>query len=120
MKKKKKVSEMTFKEFWEEAKKRGAPEVIEDRNFGMLTVLRREGFSDKQINEMKIEKAWKFYMDSYSTLVNRMMGLLSRGLEKWPERAPIVQPHLKRLNEMLKEFIKEFEEEGKREKEKKN
>lgn len=66
---------------------------------------------------MKMQKAWTFFIDSHATLFERYITSLSLGLEKKPEAAPIVLPHVKRLNEMLKEFIKELEEEEKRKKE---
>jgi len=114
---KKKVSEMTFKEFWEETKKKGASNVIEDQNFGVLAVLRKEGFSDEQINEMKMKKVYKLYLDSISVFFEQTITSLSRGLDKHAERASIVQPHLKRLVEMLEKWTQELEEKKKDRKE---
>lgn len=109
----KKVGEMTFKEFRVEVKKRGADEIIEDPNFGILIVLRREGFSDEQIDEMKMDKVWKLYLDSISVVLDQYMRLLSRGLKEKPEIEPIVAPHLEKLAEGLKKWIKEMEEQKK-------
>lgn len=101
---------MTVKEFLEETKRRGAFE-IGDPDFGLLQVLRREGFTEEEANNMKMEKAWKFYFDSLSVLFSRMGDLLSKGLDRWPERASIVAPYLKKITKQIKEQINELEEE---------
>ena len=115
----KRVSEMTVREFLEAVKKKGDIETINDPNFGLLQVLLREAFTKEQANEMKMEKAWKFYMDS---LINstRMFESLGKGLEKWPERGYIVEPYLKKLTKNLQESTEELEEKEREEREKEN
>ena len=108
---------MTVREFLEEAKRLKAFEVVADSNFGLLQVLRREGFTEEQANEMKMKRAWKFYFSSISHMTARMMDLLCKGLERWPERAHLVEPYLKKLKEISEEGIREFEEQEKRRKE---
>jgi hypothetical protein len=105
----KKTSEMTVGEFLEETKNKGMYEMVNDPNFGLLQVLLREGFTEEQTNEMKMEKAWKFYLDSLSVLMERMITQLSKGLERFPEKAVIVEPHLKKMLKHLQELFKEQE-----------
>ena len=55
---------MTFKEFWEEEKKKGKDiETIENEKKRIMENLRKQGFSNQQINEMKNQKVldlmWK-------------------------------------------------------------
>jgi hypothetical protein len=111
-----KTGEMTVKEFLEEAKRLGAFEVVADPDFGLLHVLRREGFTEEQANEMKMEKAWKFYLDSISMVFDQMMGKLSVGLEKNPLAALTVLPQVEQLKDQLEESVKKLEEEEKRRK----
>ena len=111
MKKKRKPGEMTFQEFWEEAKKEGvASEFIEVNKRFLLETLRREGFSEQQINEMKMEKIWKLFLDSLSVDMDKYMTEISIGLEKRPWAAPIVALHIKKLRQILEEWNKELEE----------
>jgi hypothetical protein len=61
---KKNWKEWTFKEFWEEEKKKGKDiETVESEKKRIMENLRRQGFSDQQINEMKNQKVldlmWK-------------------------------------------------------------
>jgi hypothetical protein len=112
----KETGEMTVREFLEEAKRLKAFEVVADPNFGLLQVLRREGFTEEQANEMKMERAWKFYLSSISDMMARMMDILCKGLERWPERAPLVEQYLKKLKEISEEGIRELEEQERRRK----
>jgi len=109
----KKVSEMTFKEYSEDVKKRGAHEIIEDPNFGMLTLLRKEGFSYEEINRMKMDKAWKLYMDSISVSIDQYITGISLIVEQHPERTQVFRPILEKLTEQLKKINREVEK-GKR------
>ena len=106
----KKPSEMTVREFLEEAKKKGMYEMVNDPNFGLLQVLLREGFTKEQANEMKMEKAWKLYFDSLTALMGQMFTQMYKGLERFPERAPIIEPHLKKMTKQFQKWIKELEE----------
>jgi hypothetical protein len=69
--KEKKKEDMTLKEYWEDCKKKGESEIIEDPNFGVLTVLRREGFSDEQLNKMKIMEALRLYRNSIWSIYDK-------------------------------------------------
>ena len=86
----KKPFEMTVREFLEEEKKKGAFEIIEDPNFGLQQILLRKGFTEEQDSEMKMEKAWKLYVDNLNTVMSQMFTQLYKGMESWSERAPII------------------------------
>jgi len=106
----KKPSEMTVREFLEEAEKKGMYEIVNDPNFGLLQVLLSEGFTKEQANEMKMEKAWKLYFDSLTALISKMLTQTYKGLERFPERASIIEPHLKKMTKQLQKWVKELEE----------
>ena len=111
---------MAFKEYWEEAEKQGIErEAIEEVKREILETLRKEGFLDEEIDEMKMGKVWNFFLDSYATTFERYITEISLGLEKKPELTPIILPHVKKLNQMLKKEIKELEEKLEEEKRKK-
>lgn len=55
---KNKLKEMTFLEFFEEAKREGIEsEVLENMKRDLLKTLKEDGFTEKQINETKWEKS---------------------------------------------------------------
>jgi hypothetical protein len=110
MTEKKKVSEMTVRELLEEAKNKDMYEMINDPNFGLLQVLHKEGFSKEQVNEMKMEKAWKLYFDSIAVFMERMITQVYKGLERSPEKAVIIEPHLKKMIAQFEKWVKELEE----------
>jgi len=104
---KKKKEDMTFKEFWEECKKTGALEVIEDPNFGMLMVLHKEGFSDEEINRMKMEKVLKLYNNSVFAVLDKYFAAIASAYKNMPGAASILDPFLKKINELLENEKKE-------------
>ena len=106
----KKVSEMTVKEFLEEAKMKGANEVLYDPNFGLLQVLIKEGFSEKEANQLKMKKAWDLYLDSIINSSSQMFTQIYRGLEKSPEKASVVEPYFEKMRKQLEDMIKDLED----------
>ncbi len=109
----KKVSEMTVKEFLEESKKKGANVVLEDPNFGLLQVLLKEGFSEKEANQMKMKRAWDFYWDSISNSSNQIFSQIYRGVEEDSERASLLKPYFENMKKQLEEMNKELEDQEK-------
>lgn len=104
---KKDKKEMTFKEYWEEAKKRGESEIIEDPNFGMLAVLRREGFSDEQLNKMKMEKASRLYRSSIWSILDKYFMFIAFVYKNMPGATSKLDLFLKNIRELLKDKKKE-------------
>jgi membrane carboxypeptidase/penicillin-binding protein PbpC len=115
MSKEKKVSQRTFREFLEKAKKESHDlPVIESTKREILQTMRKEGFTDEQIYEMKMERLWKLWIDSYSLLADQYLTQINAILEKDPTKAHIVAPYLQNLQKYLEESIRELEEEEKR------
>ena len=108
----KKVSEMTVKVFLEEAKKKAANEVVNDPNFGLLQVLLNEGFSEKEANQLKMEKAWNLYLDSIINSSSQMFTQVYRGLEESPEKASVLEPYFEKMRKQLDDMIKDLEDQG--------
>ncbi len=106
-----KVSEMTVREFLEKATKKGANETLEDPNLGLLRVLLNEGFTEEQANNLKMKKAWNLYLDSLTNVISQTFTGIYKGLEQSPERASIIEPHLKNITKQLEGFIRELEKE---------
>jgi hypothetical protein len=106
----KKVSEMTVKEFLEETKKKGANEILDDPHFGLLQVLLKEGFSKKEANQMKMKKAWDFYLASIINSSSQMFSQIYRGLEESPEKASLLKPHFEKMKKQLEDMIKDLED----------
>jgi len=105
--KRKELAEMTLKEFLDQVEDK---DVAEEVKAFLDTLLRSDGFSDDQINEMKMEKLWKLMLHSFSALMDNWLTLISVGLEKKPERKPLVLPILKKLTEHFRKMEKELKE----------
>ena len=103
MKHHKNWKETSFKEFYEEAKRKGALEAIEDPNFGILPILRKEGFSEEQIYEMKMDKVFKLWTEAVMVLFERDMAAIATMLKKKPELFPILAPHLEKMEAIIRE-----------------
>ena len=101
---------MTVKEFLEEAKKKGATEVITDPNYGLLQVLLNEGFSENEANQMKMKKAWDLYLDSIINSSSQMFTQVFRGLEESPEKASLLKPYFEKMKKQLDDMNKDLED----------
>ena len=80
---KKKPQEMSFKEFWEKEEKRAEDkgDIKEEKRL-MLETLRSKGFSERQINEMKVDKAWKICQPVLWEGIERHMKILESSLSR--------------------------------------
>ena len=101
---------MTVKKFLEEAKKKGANEVITDPNYGLLQVLVNEGFSENEANQLKMKKAWDLYLDSIINSSSQMFTQVYRGLEESPEKASVLEPYFEKMRKQLEDMIKDLED----------
>ena len=104
----KKAGDLTVKAFFEEAERQGQDVDVVKRE--ILEVLREEGFSDEQLNELTMRKAWELYLDSYKATLERVETSLGRTVLEHPEEAtqalPSVLPFIQRLTEQLEEEAK--------------
>jgi len=107
----KNYEEMTFKEYWEEKKRKGKDaETIENNKNEILKALREEGFTDEQINEMKMRKIKNLCLDALVPVFDRLFGDITF-LEKLnPDLVLRFQPHLKKLRKEFEELNKDLEE----------
>lgn len=103
----KKVSEMTLAEFLIEAEKKDSEHVLQDEHFGVLNVLKREGFTEDEALSLNMKKAWEFYI---TCLVNNPTKTLHNfyfASEVGNENAPIIRLQLKKITDLYKEIEKE-------------
>ncbi len=99
---------MTLKEFLDEAKKKDPNNTLNDKRFELLEVLKKEGFTDEEANKMNMKKVWYFYCNSLINSSSKMFSQLYTSLENNPEKAPIIEPHLKKMKKQLDEMKEEF------------
>ena len=103
---KKKPLEMTFKEFFEEAKKEGwTTKDAKNTKHWMLNALRSEGFTDEQINDMKMQKVWKFILDNVSVVVDQDTMEIGMALQQ----KIMTSQQLRILSKFAKDFTAELE-----------
>jgi hypothetical protein len=105
----KKTSEMTVREFLERAKKKGAFELLDDPNFGVLQILQKEGLTAEQAYEMKWKEAIKIYrlnfMDTIGHMFNEISKILGFGT--------IPEPYFTKINSILDEMEEELDKQDK-------
>jgi len=124
---KKKSVEMAFKEFFEKVKKKGLDrEEVESTKQWMLNALRSEGFTDEQINDMKMQKVWKFILDNVTVVVDQATMEIGMALQQrimTPQQLQILSKFAKdftaELESMVEELERELEEKQKEKKRKK-
>ncbi|MCK4481688.1 hypothetical protein KAU55_00565 [Candidatus Bathyarchaeota archaeon] len=102
---KKKASEMTFKEFMEETEKQGEDRAAAEIKRELLTVLKKEGFSEEQVNEMKMDRVWKNYLKALGDEFEDMISSLAKSLET----GKIHPKALQLFNEKIREITKQLE-----------
>ena len=100
----KKEGQTTFKQ---------AP-VSERNKQHILDILKEEGLTEKQINEMPWEKVWKLYLESVGELFSREFGFIYKALEENPRFAHMLNPGIKAMREGLEKFVKELEDKEKK------
>ena len=97
---------MGFKEFFEKAEKKGLDsKEAESTKQWMLNALRSEGFTDEQINDMKMQKVWKFILDNVTVVVDQDTMEISMTLQQ-----KIMTPQqLRILSKFAENFTAELE-----------
>ena len=107
----KKAGDLTVNEFFEKAERQSQDVEVVKRE--ILEVLRREGFSDEQLNELPMRKAWELYLDSYKASLERVETSLGYNILTHPEKAtqilPSFLPLIKKLTVKLEEEAKHLE-----------
>jgi len=69
--------------------------ISEENRQHILDILKEEGFTEEQLNEMALEKVWKLYLDSVGEFFSREMGLINKSLEENPQLISILNPLIK-------------------------
>ena len=106
--KNRKISEITFQEFVEEAKKRNAAPAA---TF-MLNLLCKEGFSEEQLNKMKMQQVWNLFMTAVDHEFEQISNKIAKTLEKYEGPSIALENFLKeirKLQKMLEELISDYE-----------
>jgi hypothetical protein len=105
----KKVSEMTLGEFLKEAEKRDSERILQDEHFGVLNVLKREGFTEDEALGMNMAKAWEFYINCLVNNPTKTLHNFYFASDVGTENAPIIRLQLKKITDLYKEIKKELE-----------
>ena len=103
---------MTLAEFLKEAEKKGPKHILQDEHFGVLKILKQEGFTEDEALRMNMTKAWEFYINFLINNPTKMLHQFYFASEVSPENAPIVRSHLKKVTEIYKEIEKDFDDKG--------
>lgn len=105
----KKVSEMTLAKFLKEAEKKDCEHILQDEHFGVLNVLKQEGFTEDEALDMNMTKAWEFYINCLVNNPTKTLHNFYFASEVRTENAPITRLHLKKITELYKEIKKDFD-----------
>lgn len=108
----KKVSEMTLGEFLIEAEKEDTEHILQEEHFGMLNVLKREGFTEDEALEMNMTKAWEFYINCLINNPTKTLHNFFFASEVGTENAPIIRLQLEKITDLYKKIEKEFNKSG--------
>ena len=100
---------MTLAEFLKEAEKKDIEHVLQDEHFGVLTVLKHEGFTEDEALHMNITKAWEFYINCLINNPTKTLHTFYFASEVWTENAPIIRLQLKKITELYKKIEKDFD-----------
>jgi hypothetical protein len=105
----KKVKEMTLAEFLKEAEKKDTENILQDEKFGVLNVLKQEGFTEEEALHMNMTKAWEFYINCLVNKPTKTIHNFYFASEVGTENAPIIRLQLKKITELYNEIEKEFD-----------
>ncbi len=108
----KKVSEMTVEEFLKEAEKKDPEHILQDENFGMLNILKREGFTEDEALHLNMTRAWEFYITCLINNPTKTLHNFYFASEVETENAPISRLQLKKITELYKKIEKDFDPKG--------
>lgn len=103
---------MTLGEFLKEAEKKDTERILQDECFGVLNVLKREGFTEDEALGMNMAKAWEFYINCLINNPTKTFHSFYFASEVGSENAIIIRLQLKKIAELYKEIEKEFDEKG--------
>ena len=91
----------------------------DDNRQSIVSVLKKEGFSEEQLNVMPFEKVWQLYVDSFSKIMSNGISEMARVYERNPQLASMLNPLIEKLKRELEDLADFAEKELDKKKEKK-
>ena len=104
-----KFSEITLGEFLKEAEKKDTEHTLQDENYGILNVMKQEGFTEDEALGMNAKKAWEFYINCLINNPSKVIHRFYFASEVGAENAPVMRSYLKKITELYKELEKDFD-----------
>jgi hypothetical protein len=99
------IKELTLKEFLEKGGERGLDlgimHVVKNE---ILESMRKEGFTDEQVYEMKMDTLWPLWIETYSSLAEQYLTELAMTLKNNPASANILTSHHDKAEKLLEEL----------------
>jgi uncharacterized protein YdaT len=108
----KKFSEITLAKFLKQAEKKDTEHILQDEYFGILNVMKQEGFTEDEALGMDVKKAWEFYINCLINNPSKVIHRFYFASEVGAENAPVMRSYLKKITELYKELEKDFDDEG--------
>ena len=104
------IKELTLKEFLEKGEERGLdPGIMHVVKNEVLESMRKEGFTDQQVYEMKMDQLWPLWIETYSRLAEQYLTQLAMTLKNNPASANMLALHHDKAEELLQELEAEQE-----------
>ena len=103
---------MTLVEFLKVAEKKDPNHILQDKRFGLLKILKEEGFTEDEALQMNMRKAWEFYINCLINNPTKTVHNFYFASEVSPENAPIIRSRLEKIIEVYKEVEKDFDDNG--------
>ena len=100
---------MILGEFLKEAEKKDTEHILQDEHFGVLNVLKREGFTEDEALGMNMKKAWEFYINCLINNPTKTLHNFYFASEVGNENAPIIRLQLKKITDIYTEIEKEHD-----------
>jgi hypothetical protein len=83
-----------------------------------LAILKEEGFTEEQLDEMPVEQVWKLYIESIGETMSNEISKMARAFERDPQLASTFNPWIRRMNRQLEDLVDSLEKELARKKKK--
>lgn len=103
---------MTLGEFLNAAEEKDAEHILQDEHFGVINVLKQEGFTEDDALGMNMKKAWEFYINCLINNPTKTLHNFFFASEVGTENAPIIRLQLKKITDLYQEIEKEFDKQA--------
>lgn len=113
---KKKVPEMTFKEFLQESEiNKSSLTNVNEIESDILKIFRKDGFTEAQIYSMPMEKLWPVFKKISTEKLFSLISKMEETLAKNPDMLPIIRSITKNLEKMLDDLEAELDKKNNKE-----